>query len=86
MGEIAKKSDSKLFLTISLASGIFEVNISIIKFFFVSSIGCMATKIGAGQFGINLTMDTEDVLINTEIDLFYKLSTTMLFVNCISYQ
>ena len=47
----------------------------------------MATKTGAGQFGINLTMDTMDVLINnTEIDLFYKLLTTMLFVNCISYQ
>ena len=47
----------------------------------------MATKIGARQFGINLTMDTVDVLINnTEIDFFYKFSTTMLFVNCISYQ
>ena len=79
----------KLFLTISLASGIFEVNISIIKKIF-----CFKHRLYGYKNGGWTVWDEPNnghsgcfnKLNNTEIDLFYKLSMTMLFVNCISYQ
>ena len=51
----------------------------------IQALNCMATKMGAGQLGMDITMETVDVIINnTERNLLYK--DSMLFVNCISCQ
>ena len=52
---------------------------------FDPSIKLYGYKMGAGQLGMNITMDTVDVIINnTEINLLFK--DSVLFVNCISCQ